>query len=168
MVVPDRFNAGQHRGEIAGKDALRDVFGQFTVADQTTREADREVTARQIGTTLQTGDRLDEDAVGQTGDDLVHGVEAPFPAVSEPLIHIRHYLSRLEDSQHLTAAQHLRVLTRLKSGWYGDRTLPRVVELLDEEGYSQARADVRDFGEHRIKTRDLELFLADRPWRTSN
>lgn len=99
---------------------------------------------------------------------LIHGVEYPFHAISEPLIHIRYYLHQLREREELTPAQHERVIVQLKNSWYGDRTLPRLVQLLDVEGYTEARVDAREFGAYRLKTRDLANFMADQPWRSGN
>ncbi|THA36070.1 hypothetical protein E6R18_01550 [Streptomyces sp. A1277] len=95
---------------------------------------------------------------------LVHGLEHPFRAVSEPLVHIRAYLDHLRNQGTLPAARVDEVLTDFKNRWYGDRTLPSLARRLTELGHPAARDDMKDFDRFRLKTHDLEAFLAERPW----
>ncbi|MEU9631606.1 TfuA-like protein [Streptomyces luteogriseus] len=95
---------------------------------------------------------------------LVHGLEEPFLAVSEPLVHIRAYLRHLEMRGTLSPETTLQILGDFKSRWYADRTLPALARCLAGHGYQGAVADMRTFGRFRTKTHDLESFLTDRPW----
>lgn len=95
---------------------------------------------------------------------LIHGLEPPFLAVSEPLVHIRAYLSHLRATGALPSAQIEQVLVDFKNRWYGERTLPSLAKHLEGIGYQGARTDMRNFDRFRLKTRDLEAFLAEQPW----
>jgi hypothetical protein len=99
---------------------------------------------------------------------LLHGPEPPYRAVSEPLIHLRLALQALVESRVLTAAERARLLRQLKQMWYGDRTLGLVRQaVLRMHPTAGAALDdwLAGFARYRVKTLDLERFLADRPWR---
>ncbi|MFJ7412869.1 TfuA-like protein [Streptomyces sp. NPDC098077] len=95
---------------------------------------------------------------------LVHGLEPPFRPVSEPMIHIRAYFDHLRMTGAL-APEHIdQALAHFKCRWYAERSLPALVEYLTDLGHLTALEDIRDFDRFRLKTRDLESFLTDRPW----
>src|SRR6476646_3732865 len=60
---------------------------------------------------------------------LAHGADAPYVALSEPLIHIRRWLDELVKTRLLKASQQRRLLDELMSMWYGDRTLSLAREI---------------------------------------
>ncbi|MFJ3173851.1 TfuA-like protein [Streptomyces roseus] len=95
---------------------------------------------------------------------LVHGLEAPFRAVSEPMVHIRAYLRSLEEAGILSPVKIGQVLIEFKERWYAERTLPALAECLAAQGYQDSIADMRAFDRFRIKTHDLESFLTGKPW----
>ncbi|MFB6935159.1 TfuA-like protein [Streptomyces chartreusis] len=95
---------------------------------------------------------------------LVHGLEPPFRAVSEPLVHIRAYLTHLAQTEVLPRTRLDKVLDDFRNRWYGERTLPALARSLEELGHRDARGDMREFDRFRLKTHDLEAFLAERPW----
>jgi hypothetical protein len=98
---------------------------------------------------------------------LLHGPEPPYQAVSEPLIHLRLGLQALVAARVITAADRATLLRRLKQRWYGDRTLgfvrAAILAIRPNAGPALDRWQA-GFGRHRIKTLDLERFLAERPW----
>lgn len=95
---------------------------------------------------------------------LIHGLEPPFRAVSEPLVHIRAYLHHLRAQGTLPEPRIDETLNDFKNRWYGERTLPSLAQHLEELGHATARNDMKEFGRFRLKTHDLEAFLAERPW----
>jgi hypothetical protein len=101
---------------------------------------------------------------------LLHGPEPPYQAVSEPLIHLRVGLQALVEAGVISAADRVRLLQRLKRMWYGDRTLglvrSAVLEMHPAAGPALDQW-LADFARYRLKTLDLERFLADRPWRAA-
>lgn len=98
---------------------------------------------------------------------LVHEIEAPYRAMSEPLIHIRGFISALQDQQKISAENALIVIKAMKERWYAERTLPRLKKLLHATGemtlqeIDQALASFKDC---RIKSKDLNDFLQSRCW----
>lgn len=100
---------------------------------------------------------------------LVHEIDAPYRAMSEPLIHIRGFVSALEDQQHISAGNAQSVIKDLKERWYAERTLPRLKKLLQATGemtLQEIDQALSGFKEFRIKGHDLKDFLASRCWRS--
>ena len=98
---------------------------------------------------------------------LVHAPDPPYRAISEPLIHIRVALEALSASAVLTTGQRRTLTSRLKRLWYGERTLGRLrAEILAMQPTARTPIDrwLAGFERFRIKTLDLERFLAERPW----
>ncbi|MEY2233071.1 TfuA-like protein [Streptomyces sp. BF23-19] len=106
---------------------------------------------------------LDDDEVA-----LLHGSEQPHPPLSEPLIHIREFLARLQKRDVIGPDEADHIIHTLKYRWYGERTLPLLRDSLVEHGglsMSAATAEVLDFGDSRLKTLDLIRFIEEKPWR---
>lgn len=101
---------------------------------------------------------------------LVHEIDSPYRAMSEPLIHIRSFVSALREKQFLSPENALAIVSDLKERWYAERTLPRLKRLLLETGNMSVH-DVEDalsgFEAFRIKSQDLHNFLLSRCWRTN-
>lgn len=99
---------------------------------------------------------------------LLHGEDAPYLALSEPLLHLRGALSALVADGRVTRAAAAAIVSQLKAMWFGSRTLPRVRAMLAaaDGGVSltaqafEALVDV-----HRIKKQDLLSFFMTEPWR---
>ena len=100
---------------------------------------------------------------------LAHGENPPYVALSEPLIHLRVWFNELVKRRVLSVAQQKRLLNKLMSMWYGDRTLslarsmvlsvvPQQVDELDET--------LKSFDRFRLKSHDLSRFLTEQPWRS--
>lgn len=100
---------------------------------------------------------------------LVHGSEAPYAPLSEPLVHIREFCAKAQDRSLLSAAQALQVVESLRQRWYGDRTLANLRrelgKVLGAETLTRDLAEATDnFTPFRLKQADLKSFLANRPW----
>jgi len=98
---------------------------------------------------------------------LLHEPEPPYRALTEPLVHTRSWLAALVRRRVLSVAEGRRVIERLASAWYGERSLGRVRELVLEHAPGRAaaiEAALADFDRHRLKSRDLADFLRERPW----
>ncbi|MBF7142542.1 MULTISPECIES: TfuA-like protein [Pseudomonas] len=100
---------------------------------------------------------------------LIHEIDAPYRAMSEPLIHIRGFVSALERQQHISTDNAQSIIKDLKERWYAERTLSRLKKLLQDTGemtsqeINQALSGFREF---RVKSHDLKSFLASRCWRS--
>ena len=98
---------------------------------------------------------------------LSHGPEPPYPALSEPLIHLRLWLRALMKMRVLYSAQERRLVKLLMSMWFGERTLFRarsmVLDLLPRHS-NEVDETLRNFDKFRLKTHDLYNFLKEQPW----
>lgn len=101
---------------------------------------------------------------------LMHEPQAPYRALSEPLVHIRLWLRELVKVGFLLKRQEKRLLDHLMSLWYGDRTLPdvrsMVVQLIPDRA-DKVDATLASFDRFRVKSHDLNDFLQERPWRSA-
>lgn len=99
---------------------------------------------------------------------LMHGNEAPFLPLSEPLVHIREFLVTALLGELLTAAEHESILSSLKHRWYGERTLALLRQIIRQECRSVVHeallARVADFRPYQLKQQDLASFVRARPW----
>ncbi|MHA4977007.1 TfuA-like protein [Pseudomonas extremorientalis] len=99
---------------------------------------------------------------------LVHEIDAPYRAMSEPLIHLRGFVSALQDQQKISTHHAQAIIQDLKERWYAERTLSRLKKLLLATG-QMTRQDVDEalggFNGYRVKSQDLQGFLASRCWR---
>jgi hypothetical protein len=111
-------------------------------------------------------------AEGDFQDDevaLLHAADPPFVALSEPLIHIRHFLAELETSQGIDRQVAQQIVDDLKAKWFGERNLPALVSLISRycgpDVANVARSYIREFDRFRVKTRDLVAFFEGAYWR---
>lgn len=95
---------------------------------------------------------------------LVHEADPPFFPMSEPLIHIRHYLETLTRQNIISPRTNTEITLQLKNMWYGHRTLKLLHEILLSNCVSPITLAHEKFHNHRIKTSDLEKFLTLKPW----
>jgi hypothetical protein len=98
---------------------------------------------------------------------LLHEPAPPWRAASEPLVHLRAAVDHLIARGIVRAADGREVVLELKSRWYGDRTVKDVVRALSPRAIGRLAAverELSDFDRFRIKTKDLERFLLERPW----
>lgn len=98
---------------------------------------------------------------------LLHTPDAPYRAVSEPLIHIRIALDALAADGVISSRLRRALLARLKKSWYGDRTLGLVrCTILAHEPAAASAVDawLDGFDRFRVKTLDLQRFVAEQPW----
>lgn len=89
---------------------------------------------------------------------LLHEPDPPYRKVSEPLVHFRACVEDLVNKQFLPPDKGASIIDRLKSLYFGDRSLALFKNLLGEAGIIFDDL-IRDFEPYRIKERDLERFL---------
>lgn len=101
---------------------------------------------------------------------LVHGAEAPYMPLSEPLLHIREFLHQMAGSGLLTEEVARAVAARMQQRWYAERTLHRLRDELKQELKAELppgiEGGLKHFQRFRLKQQDLVAFLNDRPWIT--
>lgn len=97
---------------------------------------------------------------------LLHHPQAPYVAISEPLIHWRRYFRAQEGSGALTPAKSERIQADLAGRWYGERTLEHGVAMLASICNVHIQPEAMDYAlePHRVKQRDLQEFIRTRPW----
>lgn len=98
---------------------------------------------------------------------LLHGEDAPYLAMSEPLLHLRGAVSELVAQGRVTGAAAEGILLQLKAMWFGSRTLPKVRAMLasaDGGVNLTAQAFEALVDAHRIKKQDLVSFFTTAPW----
>ncbi|MFZ3183962.1 MAG: TfuA-like protein [Pseudomonas sp.] len=97
---------------------------------------------------------------------LIHQAEEPFLPLSEPLIHIRHFLKQWTAEHIITVGDAQPILHHLENMWYGHRTLNCLREALLAKNIEPEQIDsaLSDFSAYRIKSLDLIDFLTLRPW----
>lgn len=100
---------------------------------------------------------------------LLHGPLPPFPALSEPLIHLRAAVDELQKQELLSVAKAKEIVHHLKSLWYGKRTLALFQSLIfhavAESQRSAAENFLSSFDRFRIKNLDVQRFLQIKPWK---
>lgn len=111
-------------------------------------------------------DELRDDEVA-----LLHGIEPPYRAVSEPLIHMRAAVQDLLDRQAIHQVDADTIIQDSSSMWFGHRTLNLLVQILRRQRPDVDRRVIdnwiRDFDKFRLKSLDLLNFLVERPWQNS-
>jgi len=99
---------------------------------------------------------------------LIHASEAPFYPFSEPLIHIRAYLSHMYELALLDAAEHAELVSVMKERWYAERTLKflesHVLRVAHSDTHEQLQARLASFQAYRLKQQDLVQFVQEKPW----
>jgi hypothetical protein len=94
---------------------------------------------------------------------LLHASTEPYRAASEPLIHLRAWLSWLTEQRFVTVADRDGVLDQLTRCWFGDRTIAGTcMELSRRCGVPvrQLHAWAAGFDRHRWKAKDWRDFEA--------
>jgi len=102
---------------------------------------------------------------------LVHEIDAPYRAMSEPLIHVRGFVAALTQRQQLSAASAHAIIRDLKERWYAERTLSRLRKLLlacAEMTQQQVDEALAGFKAFRVKSQDLHGFLSSRCWHSGS
>jgi len=98
---------------------------------------------------------------------LVHEIDAPYRAMSEPLIHLRGFVAALQDQEKICADNAQAIIRDLKERWYAERTLSRLKKLLQTSGemaHHEVDEALAGFKAFRVKNQDLEGFMASRCW----
>jgi len=102
---------------------------------------------------------------------VLHGPEPDYKPLTEALIDIRCFLRHLVRVGVLTDENAYDVAEQLSSRWFGDRTLPVIIETCREvAGSHAAESAIYRAGEipaHRLKSLDLHRFLQSREWAQS-
>jgi hypothetical protein len=97
---------------------------------------------------------------------LLHEPTAPYRALTEPLVHLRAAIDHLVVSRVIDAHAAADVVRALKSRWYGERTIRAAIALLAKHAPADAvTRELASFERFREKTRDLDRFLDEAPWR---
>ncbi|MBD8147517.1 hypothetical protein IFT37_16395 [Pseudomonas fluorescens] len=102
---------------------------------------------------------------------LVHEIDAPYRAMSEPLIHVRGFVAALVEQQTLSADNAHAIIRDLKERWYAERTLSRLRKLLlacAEMTQPQVDDALAGFKAFRVKSQDLQGFLSSRCWHSGS
>lgn len=98
---------------------------------------------------------------------LIHGTEAPFLPITEPLIHIRAYLDAMVQAGHLDGLVSAELQTRLSQRWFGHRNLGSVrsaLETLPGVWNDALKEGLKSFDAFRLKQIDLREFVTAKPW----
>lgn len=104
---------------------------------------------------------------------LLHSTDAPYLPMSEPLIHMRAFLSDMQARGHISHWQESLVLDSLLNRWYGNRTLPALKTALEvaldtKDLPGAVTGALSNFEPYRIKQADLMQFVRTRAWQSSN
>ncbi|MGW4438081.1 TfuA-like protein [Streptomyces sp. NPDC004596] len=105
---------------------------------------------------------LDDDEVA-----LMHSSEPPFRPMSEPMLHIRRFITHLSERQVLGDREAATIVDLLKQRWYADRTLGALKQALQSEGglsASVTETELANFDAFRTKQQDFTRFLKEKPW----
>ena len=98
---------------------------------------------------------------------LLHETTAPYKGVTEPLVHLRVAVDHLVERRIVAAEDGAAVIAGLKAQWYGERTVRGMVEAFGRQDRAKedlVGAELAEFQRFRVKTRDLERFLTEKPW----
>jgi hypothetical protein len=113
---------------------------------------------------------LADESLGDDEVTLLHLPESPWTALSEPLVHLRVLLTAEVEAGRLPPGPVTRVLTTLRSTWFGERTIDLVATQLSHAlaiPASTLRQGLRErLPASRVKTLDLADLLRARPWET--
>lgn len=101
---------------------------------------------------------------------LVHGADEPYLPISEPLLHMREFLSQMKVRGLLDDGQEADAVARLHRRWYGERTLAQLRAEITAacRGHlsEQLHQAIKRFSDFRLKQQDLVAFVNTRPWLT--
>lgn len=107
----------------------------------------------------------------ETPDDevaLVHQDGFPYLPLSEPLIHIRFFLSEMLNRKLVRSSVCEEVLKSLSNTWYKDRTIKRLrtklLDLHNQKLNEKVLWALDNFHAYRLKQHDLVSFLDQKPW----
>src|SRR5688572_5643401 len=97
---------------------------------------------------------------------LLHESQPPFRSFSEPLVHIRVAMADLVAREVVSETSARRIVEALSVQWFGERTLERLRAMVEAEvppsHVPQVRSWLSEFARYRIKSHDLEDFIASR------
>ncbi len=102
---------------------------------------------------------------------LLHGPGPEWRPISEPMLHLREALAELVRMELLAPKIGEGIARTLAERWFGDRTIPALVEAVvaevGEENRERASSTLADFNRFRIKNMDFVDFVRDRPWQNT-
>jgi len=102
---------------------------------------------------------------------LLHSPDPDYTPFSEPLVHLRAALEAYQFQGILQAEDREAIQDRLKSLWYGDRTLDlffRLVRAAAGRPVDPLLPSMRsEFDRYRLKSHDLDHFLLQHAWEES-
>lgn len=95
---------------------------------------------------------------------LIHGDEAPYVPISEPLVHIDFFLKDLVKDEIITFNVYIQLLESLSNMWFGYRTLKKVKKSLMihvlKNDHQRLNYKFNNFQNYRIKNSDVLNFLS--------
>jgi hypothetical protein len=95
---------------------------------------------------------------------LIHGDEAPYIPISEPLVHIDFFLKDLVKDKIISHDIYIQLFEYLSNMWFGYRTLKKVKEILMvhvlKKNYKKLNDKFNNFQNYRIKNLDVFSFLS--------
>lgn len=101
---------------------------------------------------------------------VLHGPEPDYRPVTEALVDLRCALEALVRRGEMSDDDAVWISTKLAHSWFGERSLPALVEHCRRVGgdpcASAARQVADDMQRYRLKSRDLQRFLEESPWRS--
>jgi len=99
---------------------------------------------------------------------VLHGPGPRYRPMSEALVDLRGVLEVLTKQNALTESQAVTIAGRLADLWFGERTLPLLVDLCRQQAGDQAAVAVvallPRLARLRAKGQDLTMFLKEEPW----
>ena len=110
-------------------------------------------------------------APGDFQDDevaVLHSPFEPYSITTEPLVHLRYFVARIQADGMISDASARRIVSQLKADWFGLRTIDTTLHFVraasDERTHRYALALSKDFDQFRVKTHDVRRFLVEEPW----
>lgn len=95
---------------------------------------------------------------------LIHGNEAPYIPISEPLVHIDFFLKDLAKEKIITHEVYVELFQYLSNMWFGYRTLKAVKKNLmvhvAETDLYKLNEKINNFQHYRVKNLDVLSFLS--------
>jgi hypothetical protein len=100
---------------------------------------------------------------------LVHGSEAPFIPLTEPMVHIRAFCAQAQADGWLSTRQSNDVIRTMRERWYGERTMRNLCNALctalSVVKLPEQLLDImNNFKRFRIKQADLISYVSAKPW----
>lgn len=166
-IVDGTYHAYPAVSHVEIKNALKQgwhVWGMSSMGALRAAEM-RALGMRGYGAVFQ---RFVED--GDLPDDyvaLVHGTEAPWFPVSEPLVHIEYLLQEAVRSSVITAEMNQQLMHEMRNMWFGYRTLKFLREkssALPAQQKQLFNSMLDRMNDYRLKSMDVICFFQQKPF----